>query len=114
MLSGDVAATGDQAGRHTIEIRVRDQPAAVERLVGMLRHRRLRLESITVHAPVAGINRVTLIMQVADPSVVVERLHRLVDVFAVTVLESTTPTAPAGQSQLHPQSSGEHDGETVL
>ncbi|HET9982727.1 MAG TPA: acetolactate synthase small subunit [Longimicrobiales bacterium] len=73
--------------RHTIVARLRNDPLALTRVVGLLRRRGFHVDTMTLGPSEAeGARRATLVVEAADVRQVVAQLRRLVDVLEAEAL----------------------------
>ncbi|MBX6364969.1 MAG: acetolactate synthase small subunit [Gemmatimonadetes bacterium] len=73
--------------RHTIVARLRNDPLALSRVVGLLRRRGFQVETMTLGpSEEEGARRATLVVEAADARRVILQLRRLVDVLDVDAL----------------------------
>ena len=78
--------------RHTVIALTRDRPGALNRAVSLFRRRNINIHSITVGASeIAGVSRLTLVVDAGEVEQLIKQLRRLLDVLEVTDVTTTAP-----------------------
>jgi acetolactate synthase I/III small subunit len=77
---------------HSIVVALRDEPGALDRIVGLLRRKGFRIESVVL-APgeCDGIRRATFVVVTEEPAQLLAQLRRLIDVVEVEALPADSP-----------------------
>jgi acetolactate synthase-1/3 small subunit len=71
--------------RHTLIALMEDRPAALNRVLGLLRGRALGVHSIAFgESETPGVRRITVVVETADVQQTVKQLNRLIEVLEVT------------------------------
>ncbi|MFL5483691.1 MAG: acetolactate synthase small subunit [Gemmatimonadaceae bacterium] len=71
--------------RHTLVALVEDRPAALNRLLGLLRGRALAVHSIALgDSETPGVRRITVVVETPDVQLTIKQLNRLIEVLEVT------------------------------
>jgi acetolactate synthase-1/3 small subunit len=71
--------------RHTLIARMEDRPAALNRVLGLLRGRALGVHSIAFgESETPGVRRLTLLVDTTDVQQTIKQLNRLIEVLEVT------------------------------
>lgn len=75
--------------KHTLEALMQDQPGALNRAVSLFRRRGFNIDRLAVGpSDVAGISRMTLVVDVDNVEQIVKQLDRLIDVLHVKVVNT--------------------------
>ncbi len=70
--------------QHTLIVLMQDHPGVLHRTVSLLRRRAFNIASLAVgHSEIPGVSRMTLVVDAAESTQVVQQLDRLVEVLAV-------------------------------
>jgi acetolactate synthase-1/3 small subunit len=71
--------------RHTLIARMEDRPAALNRVLGLLRGRALGLHSVAFgESETPGVRRMTMLVDTTDVEQTIKQLNRLIEVLEVT------------------------------
>ena len=71
--------------RHTLIALMEDRPAALNRVLGLLRGRALSVYSIAFgESETAGVRRITVVVETSDVQQTIKQLNRLIEVLEVT------------------------------
>ena len=71
--------------RHTLVALMEDRPAALNRVLGLLRGRALAVHSIAFgESETAGVRRITVVVETTDVQQTIKQLNRLIEVLEVT------------------------------
>lgn len=71
--------------RHTLIARMEDRPAALNRVLGLLRGRALGVHSIAFgESEITGVRRLTMLVDTTDVQQTIKQLNRLIEVLEVT------------------------------
>ena len=71
--------------RHTLIALMEDRPAALNRVLGLLRGRALEVYSIAFgESETPGVRRITLVVETTDAQQTIKQLNRLIEVLEVT------------------------------
>ena len=71
--------------RHTLIARMEDRPAALNRVLGLLRGRALGLHSVAFgESETPGVKRMTMLVDTTDVQQTIKQLNRLIEVLEVT------------------------------
>ena len=71
--------------RHTLVALLEDRPAALNRVLGLLRGRALAVYSIAFgESETPGVRRITLVVETTDAQQTIKQLNRLIEVLEVT------------------------------
>lgn len=71
--------------RHTLIARLEDRPAALNRVLGLLRGRALGVHSVAFgESETVGVRRITLLVDTTDVQQTIKQLNRLIEVLEVT------------------------------
>jgi acetolactate synthase-1/3 small subunit len=75
--------------KHTLEALMQDQPGALNRAVSLFRRRGFNIDSLAVGpSDVAGVSRMTLVVDVDNVEQIVKQLDRLIDVLQVKIVNT--------------------------
>lgn len=94
--AGQANALQDEARIHIIILFVNDRPGSVDRIVGLLRRRRARMQTLTIgRSDLPNVARVTAVVDDSEVAVeqLVEQLRKVVDVRHVFNLSSEQAVA---------------------
>ncbi len=76
--------------RHTLVGRMEDRPAALNRVLGLLRGRALEVHSIAFgESETPGVRRMTMLVDTTDVQQTINQLNRLIEVLEVTDVTNT-------------------------